>query len=137
MNSWILEMREYNYEILKYLKGKYNFVADQLSSPVRIVQRTPETTLLGFTCNEFKESQKEDLKWRELIEYLEGGSVPIKRYHRIILQQFVLIDEILYYAKETTDGSKHYTLVVPRNLKSEVLKHAHEVSGHLAQKKDY
>ena len=127
-------MREYNYEI-QYLKGKYNFVADQLSRPVRIVQRTPETTLLGLSNNEFKESQREEIKWRELIEYLEGGSVPTKHYHKTILQQFVIIDEILYYAKETTDGSIHYTLVVPRNLKSEALKHAHEVSGHLGQKK--
>ncbi len=31
----MLEMREYDYKI-QYLKGKYNFVADQVSRPVRI-----------------------------------------------------------------------------------------------------
>ncbi len=126
-------MREYNYEI-NYLKGKYNFVADQLSRPVRIVQRTPETTLLGLTEDEFIDRQREEEKWRELIEYLEGGSVPTKRYHKTILQQFVIIDWVLYYTKETTDGSIHYTLVVPRSLKGEALQHSHEISGHLGQK---
>ncbi len=36
MNRWIMELREYHYEI-KYVQGKYNYVADQLSRPVRIV----------------------------------------------------------------------------------------------------
>ncbi len=37
-------MREYHYEI-KYVQGKYNYVADQLSRPVRVVQRCPTTTI--------------------------------------------------------------------------------------------
>ena len=83
-------MREYNYEI-QYLKGKYNFVADQLSRPVRITQRSPDTTLLGLTKEVFKERQRDEERWKELAEYLEGGSVPTKRYHKTILQQFVII----------------------------------------------
>ncbi len=31
MNHWILEMREYNHNI-QYVKGKYNYVADVLST---------------------------------------------------------------------------------------------------------
>ena len=65
-------MREYHYEI-QYVNGKYNYVADQLSRPVRIIQRNPTTTLLGLTSEEFKTCQRE-VKWREMIEYLEGGS---------------------------------------------------------------
>ena len=68
MNCWILEMRTYYYEI-QYVKGKHNYVADQPSRPVRIIQRNPTTTLLGLTSEEFKTCQRE-VKWRE-IEYLE------------------------------------------------------------------
>ncbi len=45
MNRWILEMREYHYEI-NYVQGKYNYVADQLSRPVRVVQHQPTSRLL-------------------------------------------------------------------------------------------
>ncbi len=67
--------------------------------------------------------------------YSEGFSVPTKRYHKTILQQFVIIEGVLYYTKKTTDGSIHCTLAVPRSLKDEALQHSHEISGHLGQKK--
>ncbi len=35
-------------------KGKCNFVADQLSRPVRVVQRSPEDTWLGNTKEELR-----------------------------------------------------------------------------------
>ncbi len=46
MDRYILEMREYQYDI-KYVKGKYNWVADQLSRPVLVIQRPPVETWLG------------------------------------------------------------------------------------------
>ncbi len=52
-----------------------------------------------------------------MIEYLEEGSIPTKKYHKTILEHCTLKDEILYYVKETTDGSIQYTLVVPHSLK--------------------
>ncbi len=63
-----------------------------------------------------------------MIEYLEGGSIPTKKYHKTILEQLTLKDEILYYVKEKTDGSIQYTLVVPHSLKQKALSQAHEQS---------
>ncbi len=134
MNRWILEMREYQYNI-QYVKGKYNYMADQLSRPVRIIQRCPTPNYLGLTLEQIKIQQREEIKWRDMIEYLEGGSIPTKKYHKSILHQFTIIDELLYYAKENIDGSIHYSLVVPQVLIPKALEHAHELSGHLGQKK--
>ncbi len=58
---------------IKYVQGKYNYVADQLSQPVRIVQCCPTTTILGLTSEEFIKCQREEVKWREMTEYLEGA----------------------------------------------------------------
>ena len=77
--------------------------------------------MLGLTLEEFQTCQREKVKWREMIEYLEGGSVPTKKYHKTILQQFTVIDGILYYAKETSDGCIQYTLVVPHSQKQKAL----------------
>ncbi len=52
MNQWIMEMREYHNDN-KYVQGKYNYVVDQLSLPVRTFQRCPTTTILGLTSEEF------------------------------------------------------------------------------------
>ncbi len=70
-----------------------------------------------------------------MIESLEGGSIPTKKYHKTILEQFTLKDEFLYCVKEATDGIIQYTLVVPHSLKQKALSQAHEQSGHLEQKK--
>ncbi len=70
-----------------------------------------------------------------MIEYLQGGSIPTKKYHKTILKQFTLKEEILYYVKEETDGSIQYTLVVPHSLKQKALSQAHENSGLLGQRK--
>ncbi len=70
-----------------------------------------------------------------MIEYLEGGSIPTKKYHKTILEQVTLKDEILYYVKEATDGSIQYTLVVPHSLKQKTLSQAHAISSHLGRKK--
>ncbi len=91
MNRWILEMREYNYDI-QYVKGKDNLVADHLSR-------------LGLDQTQFQERQREEPVWRELAEYLEGGRVPTKRLPKSTLDQVAQIDGILYFVKEKRDGS--------------------------------
>ncbi len=41
MNQWILEMRDYRYEI-EYKVGKDNVVADQLSQPAKCIRVVEE-----------------------------------------------------------------------------------------------
>ncbi len=46
-----------------------------------------------------------------------------------------MIDEVLYYVKEKSDGSLNNNLIIPQSLKIHAMQHAHELSGHLGQKK--
>ncbi len=96
-------------------------------------QNSPALSNHHYPRSHFSRIYKEEkeVKWREMIEYLEGVAIPTTKYHKTILEQFTLKDEILYYVKEATDGSIQYTLVVPHGLKQK----AHEKSGHLGQKK--
>ncbi len=106
MNRWILEMREYNYDI-QYVKGKDNFVADHLSRPVHMIVRSPEATWLGLDQESFQARQKEEPVWEELTEYLKGGKLPTKHLPKTTLDQFALEDGLLYFVREKTDDSLH------------------------------
>ncbi len=51
------------------------------------------------------------------------------------LDQFALEEDLLYFVREKTDGSLHYSLIIPRSLVKAAIQHAHELSGHLGKKK--
>ncbi len=74
---------------------------------------------------------REETVWGELITYLQGGRIPSKRLLKATLDQFALIEELLYFVREKTDDSLHYSLIVPRGLTRQAIQHAHELSGHL------
>ncbi len=120
MNRWLLEMREYNCES-KYSKGRDNFVANHLSRPVRIIVRPPEVFWLGSDKPEFMSKQREETVWGELITYLQGGRIPSKRLPKATLDQFALVEELLYFMREKTDGSLHYSYIVPRGLTGQAI----------------
>ncbi len=67
--------------------------------------------------------------------YLEGGKIPASKYHQSTLDQFALINDILYYARKKLDGIILYCLIVPQTLKMKSLELAHVTSVHLGQKK--
>ena len=135
MSRWIVEMREYTYDI-KYLKGKHNVVADSLSRPIRVIRLVVEPrNYLGLNLAAIAEAQREDERWKRLAEYLEGGNLPTKLYPKVILDQFVVEEKVLYFIKEKVDGTLHYCLVVPQSLKQKALEFAHIASGHFEQKK--
>ncbi len=75
MNRWILEMRDYRYNI-EYSASRKNTVADHLSQPVRIIRCQLEERWLGKTKDELRQMQRVEGKWREMIDYLEGGRIP-------------------------------------------------------------
>ncbi len=70
-----------------------------------------------------------------MIQYIEGGKIPQKRYPRAMLDQFAVWDGVLYYSITKKHGSIHFNLVIPQPFKKSALLHAHVKSGHLGQKK--
>ena len=133
MNRWCIEMREYRYDVL-YQPGPRNVVPDQLSRPVQLVRWEPEEKWLGKTQAEMREIQCKEKRWKDLIDFLEGGTVPKHRYPRATLNQFVVDQGVLYFVIEKADDSLHYLLVVPTELKQAALHLAHDQeSAHLGR----
>ena len=143
MNRWILEMRDYSF-IIEYKKGATHYVADHLSRPVgrikvnkcrvaAVSQNLSIPSLVGVTMPELREHQKSERRWLEVIEYLEGGSIPKYGSFRSNLANFELFEGVLYYIRVKLDGSIHYCLVVPTSLKKAALEVAH--ADHFGQKK--
>ncbi len=123
MNRWILEMRDYQYQI-EYKEGRKNVVADHLNRPVRIIQNNEEQWL-GKSKEELIEMQRRERRWNEVVEYLRGGRVPRSRFPRATIDQFTL-----------EDGTILYVLVVPQELRQAAMQYIHDKeSGHLGQHK--
>ncbi len=67
-------MRDYRFKV-GHKMGKNNVVADQLSIPVRTIQGSDDGTWLGKSKDEIQEIQRDEPRWREMVDYLEGGRV--------------------------------------------------------------
>ena len=135
MNRWILEMREYRFKVV-YQPGRSNYVADQLSRPVRAVFHNNVDNYLGLSKEEFKEKQLGENRWAELIAYLEGGGIPRKKLPRAQIHQFMMYEGLLYLSADKHDNSIQMKLVVPQELRKKALQFGHEnLSGHLGRKK--
>ena len=132
VTRWCLEMREYNFDI-KYLKGKHNVVADQLSRPVRYLTYEPEEKMLGISKDELVQRQRSEPVWAELVEFLKGGRLPQKKIPGNVLSQFELKDELLYYVRNVHDQSVKFCLVVPRSLVKVALSQIHDDKGHFGR----
>ncbi len=110
----------------KIQNGKNNVVADQLSRLVRVIQESEDGTWLGKSRDEIREMQREEPRWREMVNYLEGGRIPRSKYPRATLDQLSLQDDIMYLCKQKLDGTILYILRVPNELIKEALRHIHE-----------
>ncbi len=132
MNRWMLEMRDYRFKV-EYKMGKNSVVADQLSRPVR---GSENGTWLGKSRDEIQEKQRGEPRWREMVNYLEGGRIPRSKCPRATVDQFSLEEGILYLCKQKVGGTILYLLIVPNELRKEALRYIHEKeSGHLGQHK--
>ncbi len=135
MKRWMLEMRDYRFKV-ECKMGKNNVGADQLRRPIRVIQGSEDGTWLGKSRDEIQEMQREEPRWREMVNYLEGGRIPRSKYPIATLDQFSLEDGILYLCKQKIDGTILYLLIVPNELRKEALRHIHEKeSEHLGQHK--
>ncbi len=135
INRLMVEMRDYRFRV-EYKQGKNNVVADQLSRPVRVIQGSEEGTWLGKSRDEIQELQREETRWREMVDYLEGGRILRSKYSSTTLDHFSLEDGILYLCKQKIDGTILYLLIVPNELRRDALRLIHEKeSGHLGQHK--
>ena len=76
-----------------------------------------------------------DQKWENLANDLNGGQLPRHLYSGVLLNQFAVLDGLLYYIREEKEGGWIYTLVIPEDLKLAAMKYAHELVGHLGQLK--
>ncbi len=111
-------------------------MADQLSRPVRVIQGSEDGTWLGKSRDEIQELQREEPRWREMVDYMKGGRIPRSKYPSATLDQFALEDGILYLCKQKIDGTILYLLIVPNELRKGTLRLIHEKeSGHLGQHK--
>ncbi len=71
-------MQEYQYTI-RYIKGKNNVVAESLSRPILVIQPSSEAVWLGKSREEIRTIQREEERWKDLMDYLEGVKVPNKK----------------------------------------------------------
>ncbi len=128
-------MRDYRFKV-EYKMRKNNVVADQLSRPFRVIQGSEDGTWLGKSSVEIQEMQRGEPRWREMVNYVEGGKIPRSKYPRATLDQFSQEDGVLYLCTQKVDGTILYLLIVPNELRREALRHIHEKElGHLGQHK--
>ena len=141
MSRYMLEMREYNFEI-QYKQGKHNLVPDMLSRPcgkrakvhnIRTVPVLDSTNFPGLTPEKIKVEQRKDKIWAKVIKYCEGGSIPNRTPGNRTLSCFELIDGLLYVRREEFKRLT-YCLVIPRSLKAVACSIAHDHT-HLGQHK--
>ncbi len=78
-----------------------------LTRTVRVIRCQLEETWLGKT-KKLMQFQRADHRWREMINYLEGGRLARARSSRNTIDQFHVENYILYPTKRNLDNSIRY-----------------------------
>ena len=139
MSRYMLEMRDYCFDIV-YRKGAVNYVPDALSRPnskyakVNLVEDSSVVTKFpGLTSGKIREEQRKDRRWKEVIDYCEGGQLPSKLPGNRTLSCFEMRDDILYLRREEFRRIT-FCLVIPETLRAIACSIIHNET-HLGQHK--
>lgn len=145
VTRWVNYLENFHYEIF-HVKGKENIVPDILSRyppesdrtqedklvmPKIMYMRVVENDNLNERLRDLSRLQKNDPELHKLIERVgqkSGGNSKINR----IAERCEIKDEILYYKPVTSLGK---VLVLPEELREDVIKQVHREMGHQGQYK--
>lgn len=132
---WSLRLQEYDVTIV-YKSGRIHEDADALSrAPIDSTDQDIEDdgAFLGaVSITDLSSRQRTDDELRPIFEHLEGRNPSLPRHIARGLSSFCLRDGVLY-KKNSAATNKTYLLVVPSDLRAEVLFACHDepASGHL------
>ncbi|XP_069184050.1 uncharacterized protein [Procambarus clarkii] len=134
MSRWSHELSAHSFQIL-YKPGPSHVVPDTLSRNVASVN--VNVNIETIASDKMREFQMGEQRWKEIIEYLEGGKYPMKKGN-FPLQHFDLQKGVLYYVNDMKDRAV-YQLVIPDVLRSSAVKlaHASKIAGHPGVFKTY
>ena len=147
---WYLRLSQYLPNVtLEHKPGRSNVAADafsrapvgeakpeEVNDPPAILQVEVKETMM----EKVRRLQHDDPELAQLMDYLEKKSLPVEPSDakRIVIQaqkNFYLSDGVLYYENGDVPGRRR--LVVPKDLRKEVLNENHEAlfAGHFAPKR--
>ena len=148
IQRWALFLQDYQFECF-YKSGLENVLPDALSRnctqesnaalrAIKIKNKNKYSHLkhlpddLSFDnllqLKTVKSEQLKEHRWKDIIDYLKGGTVTSPP-PRTLLEEFCLVDDILYYSSNLTENKLR--LVIPKKLVNEALYYGHNTKVHI------
>ena len=137
---WSLALQDFDFDI-EYESGRKHQDADALSrAPVDANTDGEEALLMLNSGRGSLEELQAKEEWLEpLLAYLKDPSLPATRQTKRAAHHYELEDGVVYRRVRTDGENHHLALVVPRQLRQEVLEslHDHKTAGHLGLRKTW